>query len=156
MARALSFLVESELGSSFLFEHDLFRKPVPTFRDHALSAEQTGHARPRRPAASSRLMLIKDTSLSGRGSAVSEIVWFMTNRPRLATFCRIRSGSGFSGRVTDVRKIDQSLRLYRSASASPAFFWSQPSRTACRRAAALSNRFASSSRGLEISLATLP
>src|SRR5438093_7299148 len=22
--------------SSFLFEHDLFRKPVPTFRDHAL------------------------------------------------------------------------------------------------------------------------
>src|SRR3954465_10906552 len=35
-ARALSFLVESELGSSFLFEHDLFRKPVPTFRDHAL------------------------------------------------------------------------------------------------------------------------
>src|SRR5437764_8854553 len=34
--RALSFLVESELGSSFLFEHDLFRKPVPTFRDHAL------------------------------------------------------------------------------------------------------------------------
>ncbi len=35
-ARALSFLVESELGSRFLFEHDLFRKPVPTFRDHAL------------------------------------------------------------------------------------------------------------------------
>src|ERR1041384_5715539 len=35
--RALSFLVESELGSSFLSEHDLFRKPVPTFRDHALS-----------------------------------------------------------------------------------------------------------------------
>jgi hypothetical protein len=28
--------MESELGSSFLFEHDLFRKPVPTFRDHAL------------------------------------------------------------------------------------------------------------------------
>jgi hypothetical protein len=28
--------MESETGSSFLFEHDLFRKPVPTFRDHAL------------------------------------------------------------------------------------------------------------------------
>src|SRR5947199_10250040 len=35
--RALSFLVESKLGPSFLFEHDLFRKPVPTFRDHALA-----------------------------------------------------------------------------------------------------------------------
>src|SRR5262249_51682223 len=34
-ARALSFLVESELGSGFLSEHDLIRKPVPTFRDHA-------------------------------------------------------------------------------------------------------------------------
>jgi hypothetical protein len=30
-------LVESATGSSFLFEHDLFRKPVPTFRDHALA-----------------------------------------------------------------------------------------------------------------------
>jgi integrase len=28
--------MESEPGFSFLFEHDLFRKPVPTFRDHAL------------------------------------------------------------------------------------------------------------------------
>jgi hypothetical protein len=33
-ARALSILMESEPGSSFLFEHDLIRKPVPTFRDH--------------------------------------------------------------------------------------------------------------------------
>jgi hypothetical protein len=30
-------LVESESGSSLLFAHDLIRKPVPTFRDHALS-----------------------------------------------------------------------------------------------------------------------
>src|ERR1043165_7938812 len=29
------FWFESESGSSFLFEHDLFRKPVPTFRDLA-------------------------------------------------------------------------------------------------------------------------
>src|SRR5438128_10295419 len=43
-ARALSFLVESELGSSFLFEHDLFRKPVPTFRDHALVSPDRAHA----------------------------------------------------------------------------------------------------------------
>jgi hypothetical protein len=28
--------MESEPSSSFLFEHDLFRKPVSTFRDHAL------------------------------------------------------------------------------------------------------------------------
>jgi len=35
-ARTLSTLMESERGSSFLFEHDLFRKPVSTFRDHAL------------------------------------------------------------------------------------------------------------------------
>ena len=48
-ARALSTLMGSEQGSSFLFEHDLFRpsfarrsglreggKPVLTFRDHAL------------------------------------------------------------------------------------------------------------------------
>ncbi len=41
-ARALSFEVESELGSSFLFEHDLFRKPVPTFRDHALESDSFG------------------------------------------------------------------------------------------------------------------
>src|SRR6266700_2006424 len=35
-ARPRSDQVESESWSSFLFEHDLFRKPVPTFRDHAL------------------------------------------------------------------------------------------------------------------------
>jgi hypothetical protein len=29
--------MESEPGSSFLIEHDLFRKPVSTFRDHALA-----------------------------------------------------------------------------------------------------------------------
>src|SRR5947209_20079090 len=43
--RALSFLVELELGSSFLFEHDLFRKPVPTFRDHAQAQNKRGEAR---------------------------------------------------------------------------------------------------------------
>src|SRR5215510_4288366 len=32
LARALS----ANPRASFLFEHDLFRKPVPTFRDHAL------------------------------------------------------------------------------------------------------------------------
>jgi hypothetical protein len=41
-ARALSVLMESEPGSSFLFAHDLFRKPVPTFRDHALTCGRRG------------------------------------------------------------------------------------------------------------------
>src|SRR3954452_3854559 len=35
-SRAGCFLVESSSRSSFLFVRDLFRKPVPTFRDHAL------------------------------------------------------------------------------------------------------------------------
>jgi hypothetical protein len=34
-ASVLSALIKSEPGSSFLFEHNLFRKSVPTFRDHA-------------------------------------------------------------------------------------------------------------------------
>src|SRR3990172_7384159 len=35
-ARTLDVLLESKLGSSLLLEHDLFRKPGPTFQDHAL------------------------------------------------------------------------------------------------------------------------
>src|SRR6187402_1415828 len=35
-ARARWLLVESSCRSTSLFEHDLFRKPVPAFRDHAL------------------------------------------------------------------------------------------------------------------------
>jgi hypothetical protein len=30
------FILESSSRSRFLFEHDLFRKPLHTFRDHAL------------------------------------------------------------------------------------------------------------------------
>ncbi len=56
-------------------------------------------------------MLISEPSCSGFGSAIIVTVWFITNRPRLATFWRIATGSGFSGLVTEVRKIDQSLRL---------------------------------------------
>src|SRR5580704_4845438 len=37
-ARAQS--LQKRLRSSILVEHDLFRKPVPTFRDHALSARR--------------------------------------------------------------------------------------------------------------------
>jgi hypothetical protein len=33
-------LVESLSRSGVLFEHDLFRKPVPTFRVHALTGAQ--------------------------------------------------------------------------------------------------------------------
>jgi hypothetical protein len=33
---------ESSSRSSLLLEHDLFRKPVSTFRDHALAEQRTG------------------------------------------------------------------------------------------------------------------
>ena len=95
-------------------------------------------------------MLIKELSCSGRGLASVAIVCFMTNRPKLATFWRISVGSGFSEAVTDVRKIVQSFRLYNSASPRSGWLRSQPSLTALRRAAALSSRSASSSRGREI------
>jgi hypothetical protein len=36
-------LVESQSRSSFLFEHDLFRKTVPTFWDHALGLDEGQH-----------------------------------------------------------------------------------------------------------------
>jgi MFS family permease len=39
-SRAYSILMESKPGSSFLIEHDLFRKPVSTFRDHALGTRK--------------------------------------------------------------------------------------------------------------------
>src|ERR1700693_1942708 len=36
LIRALSFWIESRRWPDILFEHDLFRKPLPTCRDHAL------------------------------------------------------------------------------------------------------------------------
>src|SRR5215510_7268459 len=50
---------ESSSRSSLLVEHDLFRKPVPTFRDHALvrppySSPAAPRARPRRASGSIR------------------------------------------------------------------------------------------------------
>ena len=68
-------------------------------------------APPRRPAASSRLMLISVLSRSGVGLAKQASVSFMMKTPRLATFWRTPVGSGFSALVADVRKIVQSLRL---------------------------------------------
>jgi hypothetical protein len=38
-ARAGRLFLESSSRSSFLFEHDLFRKPLHTFRDHALAVD---------------------------------------------------------------------------------------------------------------------
>ena len=69
-SRVLSFLVRSEFGSSFLFEHDLFRKPVPTpdhvrgrlFRDHALARREDAHER-------ARGVRLYDLSLPCRGGA---------------------------------------------------------------------------------------
>ena len=35
-ARAYSVLIDLERRSTSLFKHDLYRKPVPTFRDHVI------------------------------------------------------------------------------------------------------------------------
>ena len=56
-------------------------------------------------------MLISELSCSGRGSFITVTVWFITNRPRLATFWRTCFGIGLLLSVTSLRKIDQSLRL---------------------------------------------
>src|SRR5215218_4321944 len=42
--RARLLLVESSSRSTSLFEHDLFRKPVATFRDHALAERRQADA----------------------------------------------------------------------------------------------------------------
>src|SRR5215210_6848749 len=76
-SRALSFLVESELGSSFLFEHDLFRKPVPTFRDHAL----------RHPAAISRTALGIGNGLLAESSIDSTVMKIISWSPRFSRSC---------------------------------------------------------------------
>jgi hypothetical protein len=50
-------------------------------------------------------------SFSGAGSiSISTVRWKM-NRPRLAILFLIGSGSGFSGRVAEVDRMVQSLRL---------------------------------------------
>src|SRR5215204_1853063 len=43
-------LVESSSRSTSLFEHDLFRKPVATFRDHALAYRSFGSSASRKPS----------------------------------------------------------------------------------------------------------
>src|ERR1700730_14621908 len=40
-ARARCLFFESSSRSILLLEHDLFRKPVPTFRDHAIAKEDS-------------------------------------------------------------------------------------------------------------------
>jgi len=55
-----------------------------------------------------------------------------------------------------VTKIDHSLRLNNSASSSSGLLSAQPSRIACRRAAALSSRSASNSRGFAVWFAIAP
>src|ERR1700722_3906465 len=70
-------------------------------------------------------------------------------------FCRNAVGSGLSLFVTDVMKIVQSRRLYRSAWRRSLRVASQPSCTALRRAAAFNNTSASSARGFDVCLATV-
>src|SRR3954453_21112785 len=38
----IPIMLNRDHGLAFLFEHDLFRKPVPTFRDHAPSSQGSG------------------------------------------------------------------------------------------------------------------
>ena len=64
----------------------------------------SGGCAARRPAATSRLMLISTSRRDGSGRASSLIVWFSTNRPRLAMFWRIAAGSGFSSLRRRVQK----------------------------------------------------
>ena len=47
----------------------------------------------------------------GRGSVITVTVWFITNRPMLATFWRTSFGIGLLASVISLRKTDQSLRL---------------------------------------------
>ena len=56
-------------------------------------------------------MLISEPRCSGRGSFITVTVWFITNRPRLATFWRTSFGIGLLASVISLRKTDQSLRL---------------------------------------------
>ncbi len=56
-------------------------------------------------------MFTNELRTSRRGLAVTATVWFMTNMPSVATFCRISSGSGLSELMAELRKIVQSLRL---------------------------------------------
>src|SRR5258708_22229356 len=90
--RALSVLIESEPGSSFLFEHDLFRKPASTFRDHALARlgrraarrrfrggdrlhrlRLGAAARPRMAATSSQVLLTSLQRLPGQAAQAAEL-----------------------------------------------------------------------------------
>ena len=55
--------------------------------------------------------IVHDEKQDHRGLDMIETVWFITNRPRLAMFCRMPTGKACSVLVADIMKIDQSLRL---------------------------------------------
>lgn len=100
-----------------------------------------------RPAASSRLMLTRTPSFSGAGAAIVAMVWLRMKMPRLATFCLIGRGRGFSSRVTDATSTVQSLRLWVSAPSRSSWRFAQSSRIAWSCAADFRRTWASSSRG---------
>jgi len=60
-------------------------------------------------------MSISDFSFAGSGLICISMVCFMTNMPILAMFWRTSSEFGLSLSSAAVRKMDQSLRLTRSA-----------------------------------------
>jgi hypothetical protein len=64
---------------------------------------------PSRPAATSRLIVIREPRCSGRGSLITATVWFITNRPRLATFWRTSLGSGLQEHRPELAVVEQRL-----------------------------------------------
>src|SRR3954469_12502823 len=84
---------------------------LQTMRYVLIFSGEVRYARPSKPAASSRLMLMSGLSCSRLGLAIIDMVWFITNRPRLAMFWRMPTGRACSVLVADIMKIDQSLRL---------------------------------------------
>ena len=109
----------------------------------------------RRPAASSRLILIRTSSFFASGFASVLIVCFITKMPRLATFWRIDWGNWWSLLVAEFRKTFQSLRLKVRAWRSSSRDSSQFSRMRCRSAADRDRRLASRSRGFPVRFAVV-
>src|ERR1700730_9167722 len=79
-------MVGSASHSSFLFEHDLFGKPVPTFPDHALVTRRIGRNRRR--------------LIGGNGDCRSRLQLELTNGHH--TKAQLESGKNFRASVDPV------------------------------------------------------
>src|SRR5439155_5714949 len=99
--RAGCFSFESSSRSSLLLEHDLFRKPVPTFRDHALGRcrERQRDAEPR---ATPRAILDRD----GAAVALDQVLGNGQAQSRTATLA-------VAGRIETKERLEDSLAFAR-------------------------------------------